>query len=236
MPATYWLPLPDLKGPSAVEHLHAALSAWFDTPAEAGEAERHHDNVKPYTISPTSCRENVWGVQISVLTAGAEDTLLTRADEGSQLRLGHARTRIGDPSLLAASPWPDLAQHDGSTAWAVQFLTPAAFRTGSRTSPFPTPAVVLRSPTEAWRCFSGLPEVRISPVEQAELWVSRIDVETVMFTLKGRDYPGILGSVTFRCGRPEVAAKASALLRLAAFCGVGSFRGKGMGVVAVGSR
>lgn len=231
MPATYWLPLPAVREPAAVEHLHAAFSGWFDRTTPGHNA--HHDNVKPYRLAPLSRQGDIWGVEASLLT---EDAYLALADHiraGAAVRLGRVQTRVGTPRVVQGTTWADLADWPGDSRWTVTFLTPFAARTGDRTSPFPTPPVVLRAATDAWAHFSGRPPLRLAPADQQHLWVSQLDLTTTTFTLNGHRHPGALGTITYRADTDQVARTASSLFRLAAYCGMGSFRGKGMGVVAV---
>lgn len=234
VPAIYWLPLPAMRRPAAVEHLHAAFSAWFDS---ASGHNTHKDPVKPYRLAPMSQRDGVWGVEVSLLTKDVFDSLAEHITAGVPVRLGRNQTDVGAPRLVHGESWEDLATWEGESAWRVHFLTPFASRTttdsGSRTSPFPAPAAALRAATDAWHEFSGRPPVRLSPADQAHLWVSHVELSTTRFTINGHDHPGALGTVVYRADTRDVAASASRVFRLAAYCGMGSFRGKGMGVVAV---
>lgn len=233
MPAIYWLPLPGVREPAALEHVHAAFTEWFD---DAAEHDAHHDNVKPYRLAPLSTRNGIWGVEVSLLTEKAFTALATRIEAGASVRLGRVRTRVETPLVVLGESWADLAHWRGDDAWKVTFLTPFAARTGNRTSPFPTPGVVLRPATDAWAHFSGLPPLRVAAPDQAHLWVSHVELSTTTVALNGHKHPGALGTVVYRADSPEVARTASSLFRLAAYCGMGSFRGKGMGVVAVEPR
>lgn len=231
MPAIYWLPLPQMRGPARVEHLHAAFSRWFDGDAEGGS---HHENVKPYRLAPMSERDGTWGAEISILDERAFRALA--AQFGGRLptvRLGGVATVVETPVVVQGESWDDLAQWRGDTGWKVEFLTPFTFRTGSRSSPFPHASAVLRAATEAWKKFSGLEPVSIAPADQRDLWVSQVDVSTTTYTINGHRHPGALGSITYRAATEDVARSASSLFRLAHYCGMGSFRGKGMGVVSV---
>lgn len=227
MPAIYWLPLPGLRGPAAVEHVHAAFSGWFDA------ASTHHDNVKPYRLTPASQRAGVWGVEVSVLSEDAYLALAAHLEAGDPVRLGSVRTPVGEPTVLRGASWSELEAWPGESAWRVEFLTPFAFRTGDRTSPFPLPAVVVRAATEAWAAFSGRPPVRLEPPDQAHVWVSSVELTTTRFQIGRHRFPGALGHVVYRCDEPSVSPVLSTLLRLGVYCGMGSFRGKGMGVVDV---
>lgn len=227
MPAIYWLPLPGLTRASKVEHVHAALSRWFD-----GD-DGHAAKVKPYRLAPPSRRDGLWGVEVSLLTLNALNLFTAALDNDPVLRLGSHITPVGDPEVLHGASWDDLADWPGEAGWEVTFLSPFAFRTGNRTSPFPAFAVVLRAPTVAWERFSERPPLRITPAQQTHLWVPSVEIHTTTFQLNGRSYPGALGTITYRADDPDVARTASSLFRLATYCGMGSFRGKGMGVVVV---
>jgi len=220
-----------VREPAAVEHLHAAFSGWFDRTTPGHDA--HHDNVKPYRLAPLSRQGDIWGVEASLLTEDAYLALAEHIRAGAAVRLGRVQTRVGTPRVVQGTTWADLADWPGDSRWSVTFLTPFAARTGDRTSPFPTPPVVLRAATDAWAHFSGRPPLRLAPADQQHLWVSQLDLTTTTFTLNGHRHPGALGTITYRADTDQVARTASSLFRLAAYCGMGSFRGKGMGVVAV---
>lgn len=236
MPAIYWLPFAEVSGPVPVEHLHAAFSHWFDTiPARDNgpDDDPHHATVKPYRLAPVSKRGGGWGMEASVLTEDAFRVLAGRIAAGAGVRLGRLRTTVGTPIVLQGESWADLAEWSGETAWRVEFLTPFISRTGNRSSPFPAPQVVLRAATDAWAQFSGHPPLRVAPVDHAQLWVSALDVSTTGVMINGHRHPGAVGHLVYRAAEPRVAAAASSLFRLAAYCGMGSFRGKGMGIVRV---
>ena len=235
MPATYWLPLPDLDAPARVEHLHAAFSRWFDRSDTAITAtgSGHHDNVKPYRLAPMSQHHGQWGAQVSILTQDAFHRLEQRITQRSVVVLGNAKTLVGMPVVIGGEAWADLARWPGERGWRVDFLTPFTTRTQSRSSPFPSPPVVLRAATDVWEKFSGHEAIRVPRESHRHLWVSDVDISTTTYTINGHRHPGALGSITYRADNTEVARDASTLFRLAHYCGMGSFRGKGMGVVAV---
>lgn len=236
MPMRYWLPLPDLRAPAAPEHLHAAVSSWFDgEPASAGEASPHHDTVKPYTISPTTQHCGQLGIQVSTLTEKADEAVARNAGR-ALLRLGSVVSSVGRAQVLRASTWQDLARPDSARKWTVYFETPFTYRSRNRASPFPGPPVILRNPTVAWNRYSEQQPVEVRAEQHHSIWVSDLNAHTEIVTLQGRKHPGLLGQVTYRCDDDAVAPIVSTLMRLAEFTGVGSFRGKGMGIVAVSSR
>lgn len=239
MPATYWLPLPDLREWVPAEYLHAAFSRWFDIPGQkeaAPKEDAHYLKVKPYRLSPLSRQDGVWGVEVSLLSEEAFLALRRNVSARPTVRLGRHVTVAGIPQVLAGETWADLAEWHGDNEWRVTFLTPFAFRTGNRTSPFPSPAVVLRAPTESWAKYSGFTPIKVSPADQVHLWVNHVEISTTKFQLNGHSHPGVVGEVSYRADTPQVARLASSLFRLARYCGMGSFRGKGMGVVSVESR
>lgn len=230
MPATYWLPLPGMNGPARVEHVHAAFSRWFDGDPDD---DHHHDEVKPYRLAPMSQREGRWGVEVSLLNEQAFRALEARVIAGASVRLGGTRTAIGAPVVLGGESWFDLAQWRGERGWRVDFLTPFTSRTGSRCSPLPSVPAVLRAPSMAWNTYSGYPILDLTAEEHRAIWVSDVNLTTTQYTIQGHAQLGALGSMTCRTASDEVASQVAALFRLAAYSGVGSFRGKGMGVVAV---
>ncbi len=242
MPARYWLPLQGLQHPVPVEHLHAALSGWFDhviaedrvQPSDP-QTDPHDFAEKPYTISPATHRDSVWGIEVTVMGRRTEQELLANSTVGARLRLGKESVTAAPAVRLSGATWRQLRDYDGSTGWAVELVTPFTMRTGNRHSPFPLPSAVLRAPSTVWRAYCGLGPVEIPRNSQGSIWVSSIDVETTIYTLKGRAIPGLLGEVVYRCDDPAVAPAVSTLLRFAEFSGAGSFRGKGMGIVTVRS-
>lgn len=239
MPAIFWLPLSAVTGPVPVEHLHAAFSRWFDTVPAGGDgsdADPHHATVKPYRLAPVSQQDGRWGMEASVLTESSFRALACRITAGDGVRLGPIRTPVGTPTVLRGESWADLAEWPGETAWRVEFLTPFISRTGNRSSPFPAPPVVLRAAADVWASYSGYPPLRVAPTDHPYLWVSALDVSTTRVTINGHSHPGAVGHVEYRAAEPKVAAVVSTLFRLATYCGMGSFRGKGMGIVKVDAR
>lgn len=240
MPAVFFLPLPDLDGPARPEHLHAAFTSWFDAP---GRAWAHRSSAKPYTISPVMVLDERVGVEIRVLTDEAERLLHLAAASAPVVRLGAHRTRVGEPQRTAVASWDELAAAGGSL-WRVEFLTPTTFRTGNRCSPMPTPSVILRAPGEAWRAFAPTPIAPLGHAESSMIRVCELDLRTEEAELvlpdgsgarRAEAAPAVLGRLTCCCDDPAIAAKAGPLFRLAPFSGIGSFRGRGMGIVAVES-
>lgn len=232
MPATYWLPLPNAKPPVRAEHLHAAFSRWFDTAAfDGSQPDTHTAGTKPYSISPLARGADGYGVEINVLTPEAEERLLLCGVSGLPIRLGSTYTRVGLPHPLSVTSWAELATRPSLQPWELEFLTPTTFRNGNRSSAFPQPSAMLQAPRQCWNAFSGLPAIELSIGEASLVWVSDFDIESVRLSLNQLTVKGVVGRITLRCDHPSVTAKVAPLLSLAPFCGIGSFRGKGLGVV-----
>ncbi len=226
MPTIHWVPLLGVDRPVPVRLLHAAFSSWFD-------GDGHKDNVKPYTLAPLSKSGHRWGIQIATVTDEAASRVLAMATPGNSVRLGLVTTAVDRPEVLAQQSWSEIAAGGAGQSWLIEFLTPTVFRSGNHASPIPTPGALLRSPTDVWSTFGPDPSPRIVGADHDALWFSRANVRTVDYEINRQHYPGALGSLELRCADPEIAHRVAALLRLAVFCGVGSFRGKGMGIVSV---
>ena len=229
MPESWFVPL-RLTAPVRPEYLHAAISRWFDVGTE-DLPDRHHDTVKPYTISPLTERDG-WGVEVSTLTAEASWRLATATRRPRPIALGRQRVDLGTPVRLASASWAELAAAPRRRCWDIEFLAPTTFRTGQRASPFPDPRVVLRGPQVCWETYSQRP-VLLEPRQLRALWVAEVDLQTVQVPLRATTVPAALGRIEIRCDDPTVARQVSPLFALAPYCGVGSFRGKGFGVVRV---
>lgn len=239
MPALVFIPLPGIASTVAPEHLHGAMCEWLDTAGDWG----HKSVSKPYSVSPVTIVGGMLGVQVGTLTDVASRALLAGADGRSTIRLGRKPTRVGLPVTLHAKPWKALAT-TYSRRWRVEFLSPTTFRTGDRTSPFPSPERVLRAVRQTWDEFSPIDLEAVVGAEHDDIWVSDLDIESTSVTLRIGQRGGdgrrelravnaVMGTVTYRCDTAAVAAKIAPLFALAPYCGVGSFRGKGMGVVNV---
>lgn len=240
MPALYFLPLLDQLGPAKPEHLHAAITDWMDRDATGWD---HKSNWKPYSISPITVSAGQVGLEISVLNDEAESLLHQGSNAVAAIRLGTRAVRIGELELIHHQPWETMAS-SGDRVWQLEFLTPTTFRTGDDFTLLPNPAVILRTPSELWHRFAPFSVEKLTYAELAKILVCEIDLQTEYITLKlptkkgrpePRAVPALVGSITYRCDDDAAAAKAGALFQLAPYCGIGSFRGKGLGVVRLGS-
>lgn len=242
MPSRWFVPINGID-PTGVklEFIHAAFSRWFDrSPAE------HAATDKPYSVSPLTDFRDVVGVEIATLTDDAQRRLWEAIDVQAPIRLGSQTRRLGRPALLQTATWNELAAPaQGERQWELEFVTPTTFRSGDRSSPLPTLSTIMEGLSRAWNMWSGLDDRGYNPRVDGALWVTDLDLNSTVIQLGIRDQRGVgkqvllsgcLGTLTLRCDQPETADRVVPLIRLAAYSGVGSMRGKGLGVVRVHHR
>lgn len=240
MPARWFVPILGAD-PTRVksDHVHAAVSGWFDhSPAE------HAANDKPYAVSPlTSDTQGVIGVEIATLTDVAGRRLWEAIESGTPVRLGNQTRPVGRAKRLHEDSWSDLAARGASERqWTIELVTPTTFRSGDRSSPLPSIPTLLGGAARAWSLWSGLGERQFDGRRDGALWVSDLDLSSTVVEIAVRDRSGrpkpvhlscSLGSVGLRCDDPPTAERVGPLIRLAAYAGVGSMRGRGLGVARV---
>lgn len=228
MPSRWWIPLQGAR-PDRVrlEHLHAAVSRWFDK-----TSEQHSAGTKPYALSPLARDADFSGVgfELSTLTSAAEECLLERVAPPATIRLGPDQVLLGEPRKTDAEQWSSLAIPSGARSWDLEFVTPVTFRRGNRSSPFPMPAAVLRGLLDSWNAWSGMPIRNLTRQDGDEIWVSDIDGRSDSMTVSGVRLSAFVGRVCFRCDNEAVADLVDPLFRLAPYAGVGSAKAKGLGV------
>ncbi len=240
MPGRFFVPVPGLDPRRArVEFVHAAFSRWFDH----SHAE-HTANDKPYAVSPAGCdsRGKV-GVEIATLTDGAAARLAEAVSPGTTVRIGNQIRTVGRPQLMAEATWASLATKVNDSRWDLDFVTPATFRTGDRSTPLPQPRTILAGLERAWQTWSDAPLPALSDLATA-VWVCDLELRSSVLPMVVRradgsrrelTVSGSLGRLTLRCDDPRAAAIAGPLLHLAAYAGVGSMTLKGLGVTRVRS-
>lgn len=235
MPSRWFVPVAGLD-PHRVrlEHVHAAFSRWFDRCAA-----EHASADKPYSLSPLTRHANQVGVLVNVLTTEVEQRLIARVSSKAAVRLGNQVRPVGRPVRLFCESWSELATPTRARQWTLELLTPATFRSGDRSSPLPAVETIVRGLARAWR-WCDQPQHPEPPASFGGLWVSDLHLQSHVLDLRvnGRDgvtrtvtLSGVTGSLTFRASDEETAAWAAPLLRLAPYCGLGSMRAKGFGVV-----
>lgn len=231
MPSRWLVPLVDVDVDRVeLTHVHAAISSWFDDTTVA-----HNADLKPYSISPLRRLGRGCGVEIGLLTDDAEWRLRRSAVPGMEVRFGRQFTTVaGEPLLLRREQWADLADRTADRAWTVRFDTPASFRQGGRTSPWPAPAALLRGLGQRWERWSGLSPRDVSPQVTNAVWVTDLEGASDVVAL-GRGerqvhYSGFVGRIRYQCDDDDAAAAVGPLFALADFTGVGSATAKGLGV------
>lgn len=228
MPSRWWLPVQGAR-PDRVrlEHLHAAVSRWFDrTP------EQHAAGTKPYAISPLARDADSPGVgfELATLTIDAEARLQEQTVPPATARLGSDQVILGRLRKTDTETWPSLAVPSGANTWDLEFVTPVIFRRGNRSSPFPMSGSVLRGLLDSWNVWSGLPTLTLTRQQTDEIWVSDIAGHSESITVSGVRMSAFVGRVCFRCDDAAIADLVDPLFRLAPYAGVGSAKAKGLGV------
>lgn len=218
--------------PTSVElaHVHAAISRWFD--ATEGE---HVFDLKPYSLSPLRPYGSGCAVEVGALTDDAAQRLRRAAAPGVRVRFGGQTVAVTRaPTPMAHATWEDLAVQTTQRAWVLRFETPASFRQGGRTSPWPAPSSVLRGLALRWERFGGLDHPPLTPRAVAAVWVSDLDGASEVVPI-GRGerrvhFSGFVGRIRYECDDDDAAALVGPLLALAPYAGTGSATSKGLGV------
>lgn len=232
MPTRWWIPLDGVRPEQIrLEHVHAAVSRWFDrTP------EHHAAGVKPYAISPLARGDDGRvGFEVSTLTAAAKELLDIATTPPATVRFGVDRALVGRPVRVATESWASLAEPSGAASWDLEFVTPVTFRHGHRASPLPVAGAVLRGLVTSWNALSGLPDRELTRQHSDDVWVGDIQGASRPMTLSGLRLSAFTGRVRYRCDVPHTRDLVDALFRLAPYSGVGSAKAKGLGVTRLHS-
>lgn len=239
MPSRWFVPVAGVDPHRArLEFVHAAFSGWFDH-----SSAEHAANDKPYAVSPLTDHQGRVGVEIATLTDEAERRMWQAIESGTPVRLGNQVRRVGRAVRLHHESWEDLAECGSrERRWTIELVTPTTFRSGDRSSPLPCVPTLLGGPARAWNLWSGFDQRDIDARRDGALWVSDLDLRSTPVELTIRDrngqpksihLSGALGALALRCDDPSTATRVGPLIRLAAYSGVGSMRGKGLGVVRI---
>lgn len=234
MPTRWFVPVPGLD-PTRVklEHVHAAVSGWFDR-----SLPEHRAGDKPYAVSPpTRDERGTAGVEVITLTPDAAARLAETTGSHPEIRLGNQWRRVGTPRVLQHDEWSDLATPRATTDWRIELATPTTFRSGNRSSPLPSVESLTRSARTAWGLWSDIP---LPEGTGDSLWVRDLDLrsEIVPLVVKGADGQPrdivISGSIGWLVVRHDPGdLRAAALVRATAYSGVGGMTLKGLGVARV---
>ena len=231
MPSRWEIPLPGADPAGIrVEHLHAAISTWFDD-----DDDQHHRPIKPYSVSPPRPSANGVVVEIGLLDDALEARLQSTAGPGSRIRLGRQSLTIPTGvQQVATVPWDDLSVAHGAHAWCLRFVTPLTFRRGNRFTPLPAPTPILGSLRRSWNAFAP-PELAVSlDLSSDPVWVTDIDGHNEVMNVNGRTVSGFLGRLRMEgeAGADYVHA-VSRIVTLAPFAGVGAYTTRCFGVTRV---
>lgn len=114
----------------------------------------------------------------------------------------------------------------------LRFITPVAFKQGSKTTPLPLPQLVFPSLSRIWQRFVPCGLSAFTAQDYAE-GVQILDVELASrkVSVGFGEFTGCIGRVTYKALSPEIAETMHALAGLAALAGVGIKRALGMGAV-----
>lgn len=230
MPSRWAVPLPGIE-PGAVrwEHLHAAISTWFDD-----DAEQHHRPVKPWSVSPPRDGPDGPVVEVGLLDDGLVDRLRTCAAPGTRLRLGRTVvTASAEPRLLAAAPWNDLVSGFRARAWCLRFATPVTFRRGNRFTPLPAPSPVLGSLRRAWNTHAPADLAVDLDLAADPVWVTDIDGRNEVVQVNKLTVSGFVGRLRLECDDEAVADAVSRVVRIAPFAGIGAYTTRCFGVTRI---
>lgn len=228
MPSRWEVPLAGAEpGTVRWEHVHAAISSWFDD-----DDEQHHHKVKPYALSPP--RDSPRGplVEIGLLRDDLVPRLLSRAGRGSRLRLGRAvLTATAEPRQVAATTWAELGSGHLDRAWSLRFVTPLTFRRGNRFSALPAPSPILGSLRRSWTTFAPPDQPLSLDLAGDPVWVTDLDGRNEVVKVNGRTVSGFVGRLRLESDAPEPVTRAvNTLMRLAPFAGVGAYTTRCFGV------
>jgi CRISPR-associated endoribonuclease Cas6 len=229
MPSRWELRLPT-PSPETVrlEHLHAAVSRWFD----AGE-EAHRGKTKGYTVSPLRAGPHGPVVEIGLVDDSLIDILHTHATPGATVRLGHTHVTVpAEPTQVAATTWQSLTEREAPQAWCLRFVTPLTFRRGNRFTPMPAPKPILASLRATWRAFAP-PDIAQPDLDLAldPVWVTDINGANDVREVNGRTVSGFIGQLRIECdAAPHIAHAVNQVIKLAPYSGVGAYTTRGFGV------
>jgi len=234
----------------------AVVSGWLDdqrprrTAAPSPGRSGHEDQARKWACGPFRTHPDPAGqsvaLQVRLLDEGLASRLIAATTPGTAVRLGAHHYEVAETArLIGRASWPELRRWSGERAWQIRFVTPACFRRGNRTSPWPAPESVARGLADRWRRLDPDTAPASPGPGSGPVWVSDVDGRSEACTLTRntrRDgrwrlddavVSGFTGRIRYVCdaGPDEDAAWFGALLAFAVFAGVGSHTTYGFGVI-----
>jgi CRISPR-associated endoribonuclease Cas6 len=225
----------------------AVVSTWLDDPSGLGQRRSgHNDQARKWAFGPLRVAQpTAVALQVRLLDDNLASRLRAATGASQSIRLGTHHFQITQPAeLVEQVSWQQLRRWSGARAWQLKFLTPACFRRGNRTSPWPAPESIARGLTDRWQQLHPDTAPPRPQPGSGPVWVSDVDgrSETQNLTrnvhrngwhLEDEIISGFTGRIRYVCdhGTNDDAATFDALMSFAAFAGVGSHTTHGFGVV-----
>lgn len=219
-----------------IEHCHGMISHWLESDVALAE---HRSNRKAWRLAePRWVARRMVSIRLGLMTDEILGLLRARAvSEGPSIRLGRSSGQLVAPSSspFAAeshSEWTDLLDvSSAETKWRFTFLSPVAFRSGNLVNPLPEPRLIFGHLRDRWQAFAPRTLQPFVDLSTCGLAVSELSGTTQIRELRGRSYPGFVGTVEIRAtaGDARDHRVLDALARLVPFAGVGANTTTGMG-------
>jgi CRISPR-associated endoribonuclease Cas6 len=205
-------------------HVHAVAASWVDAD--------HWGTVKPWSLSPLARVDGIVAIELTTLTDDAATSLNAHVSPDTVVRLGaQTSTVIAPPTALAQTHPRLITDEPAQYAHVVAFDTPVTFRNGSRSSPFPDPASLLRSLASRWNALYTAETTPITVTHQrcANIWISDLEGRTNTLTVGPLTLSAFVGRVRYVADDDDTASALTRLLRFAEYAGVGSYTTRGLG-------
>ena len=216
------LPLPD--------HVHAVMTGWLRE-----SDDEHTASEKPYTVRRIETTALGVEVEVSTLTSGAGDRLVSALAAATDVRLGRQRLSVLSVQPIGLADWDDLLD-SATPAERVRFevTSPMVFRPGRRITVMPAPGLVfghLRARWSRWAPADRQPHLDLATTE---ILTSRLEGTTRGWAARRQTWPGFVGTVEYDLGavEPRDQMVLTALASLAPFCGIGANTTVGMGAAS----
>lgn len=211
-------------------------SALLQTLPPAIADELHNSQSRPISQYVAG---NIWNVSILGESSCGHmesflDTLtLLRCDNGRRLIPLHLQGKqaVSDAVNLLLTELPE--------RFALNFVTPTAFKCRGNYQLLPTPRLILQSLLRRWNdCFSEEAYIENADEGLAVLeegfCCHRIRLDTRTYSFKNQELPGFVGSlVVSNCLHGQAQQILNAMLQFSTFAGVGIKTGLGMGGVQI---